>query len=611
MRNLHHQQFDVRSAPRGRAADSRFRAVTTLTLILAVMATGVLIASAVKFIRNGGLAHADSMAGADGTAPRAAHGKPRDLPKPYFSNVSVERGIDFIHECGARGNYYIPEEMGPGGAWFDYDDDGDMDLYLIQGGMLTEADDTFHNRLYRNDGPGGFTDVSEHAGADVAGYAADIDNDGDVDLYVTRVGPNALLINNGDGTFVESAANAGVDDPGFSTGAAFLDYDRDGFLDLYVTTYLEWSPQIELPCYSASGVRDYCNPVDYKAPSEDRLYRNLGNGTFQNASESAGIKGALGHGLGVLAEDFNRDGFIDIYVANDQNPAFLWVNKGDGTFEDNAAWAGCAFNSDGIAIAGMGVVSEDLDDDEDFDLIVTNIHDQAHLALENVSDSGKTCSFVDRSRRWGLGGWGVPYTGFGIALFDRNADGTFEGIVTNGAVNVQLESHRKGAPYAEPNQYIQRNDDDRFEEEKEISGFPAGPTEMSRGVLVADFDNDGDVDFAVTNNRGPTELWRNDYAGENHWIMLDIFGNGGNRHALNALVEIKAGGKRMRRRVRPHAGYLTSNDPRVFFGLGNAADVKRVSVTYSDGTSASWNDLKANRIWKLRNGKPAEAQNDK
>ncbi|MGB0716190.1 MAG: CRTAC1 family protein [Phycisphaerae bacterium] len=582
-------------------------------MILAVVATGVVIASALKFVRTQSSDRASTPPGKNGTTATGQSGtatsdssKP-SAKKPYFKNRTEELGIDFVHDCGAEGNFFIPEEMGAGGAWLDYDDDGDLDLYLVQGGSLQTGAKTKRDRLFRNDAGNAFVDVTADAKINISqygmgAYAADFDNDGDTDLYVTNVGPNALLINQGDGTFVEGAQEAGIDESGFSTGAAFFDFDRDGWLDLYVTNYLEWSPQIELPCYSASGVRDYCNPVDYKSPAEDRLYRNRGDGTFEDVSATAGMRGVFGHGLGVLAEDFNQDGYLDLYIANDQNPAFLWVNQGNGTFKDEATWAGCAFNSDGIAIAGMGVVSEDLDGDADFDLVVTNIHDQAHLALQNNTGSDGTCQFEDQSRKWGFGGWGVPYTGFGIALFDRDADGKFEGIVTNGAVNLQLESHRKDAPYAEPNQYIERNENGRFIDAANVSGFPEGPAEMSRGVLVADFDNDGDVDFVITNNRGSVELWENDNQGSNNWIILDVRGRNGRRYADNALVEVTANGRTWRRRVRPHVGYLTSNDPRIHFGLGKNEEAETVTAHYTDGTKATWNNVKANRHWQLVEG---------
>jgi hypothetical protein len=567
-------------------------------MVLAVLAIAVSVGSAAKFYLGNSSRGSRPVATKD-SAPEANR----------FDEVAQQSGLDFVHECGAQGNFYIPEEMGAGGAWLDFDNDGDLDAYLVQGGFLAAARETDRNRLFRNNGDGTFADVSAATGADVPGYgmgayAADIDNDGDVDLYVTRVGSNVLLRNDGGSRFVDVSAESGVDDGGFGTGAVFFDYDGDGFLDLYVANYLLWSPRIELPCYGPSGARDYCNPVDYKSPAEDRLYRNRGNGTFEDVTATAGIAGAWGHGLGVVASDFNGDGKIDLYVANDQNPAFFWVNQGDGTFIDDAAYAGCAFNSDGIAIAGMGVACEDFDLDRDFDLIVTNIHDQAHLALQNSAGT-----FRDMSRPWGLGGWGVPYTGFGISVFDQDHDGTLEGFVANGAVNIQLETRRPGHPYAEPNQFVTRDERGRFVDASDSAGLPFGDFEMSRGALAGDYDNDGDVDLLVANNRGRAKLLRNNYNGDNNWILLDVRLSTGGRHALNSVVEVNCGEQTWMREVRRHVGYLSSNDPRLHFGVGQAEKVAEITVTMPDGRRFNWRDLPINRLIRLVPGQAPEFEN--
>ncbi len=570
--------------------------VTTLLAVVAVVVAGLAIwrATGADVSKKPNAQDSQARPGAENSA------KPRVVAAPAFAEVSREAGLAFTHECGAEGEFHIPEEMGSGGALFDYDDDGDLDIYLVQSGFIGSANEAHRNHLFRNDGTGQFEDVSAESGSDVPGYgmgayAADIDNDGDLDLYITRLGPNVLLRNNGDGSFTDATEAAHVGEPGFGTGAAFFDFDRDGWLDLYVANYLNWSPAINAPCYAPSGVRDYCNPTDYRSPAEHRLYHNLGDGTFEDVSERAGIAGALGHGLGVIAVDFNDDGWLDLYVANDQNPAFLWINQRDGSFIDEAAFAGCAFNRDGIAIAGMGVVSEDLDRDGDFDLLVANIHDQTHLALRNGGGF-----FDDVSLPWGLGGWGVPYTGFGISLFDQDHDGTMELFVANGAVNIQLEPQRPGHAYAEPNQFARRDATGKFQDASPSSGLPFGEIEMSRSVISGDYDNDGDVDLLITNNRGPAKLLRNDQHTGRSWVLFDVIPDSGNRNALNARIEVVAGSKTWLREVRPHVGYLSSNDPRVHFGLGSAEIIERVTVTFVGGQTQTWTNLAVNRQWQLR-----------
>jgi hypothetical protein len=521
--------------------------------------------------------------------------------RPPFTDVTREAGIDFVHECGARGNYWLPEEMGAGGAFFDYDGDDDLDLYLVQGGALSSEDSLSRNRLYENDGLGSYRDVSEESGADVPGYgmgcaACDYDGDGDVDLYVTRLGPNVLLRNDG-GRFTDVTREAGVGDPGFGTSAAFLDYDRDGRLDLYVANYVNWAPGREATCFDRSGIRDYCGPADYDAPSIHRLYRGNARGGFDDVTERAGIAGSKGNGLGVLCTDFDGDGWVDIYVANDQTPAFLWINQGDGTFVEDAPLRGCGYSADGVAIAGMGVAAEDLDGDETFDLVVTNIHDQVHLALAN--DSG---FFTDKSHEWGFGGWGVPYTGFGIALFDQDHDGSLDGFVVNGAVNRLAEPVRPGHEYAEPAQLIRRDAAGRFYDASAELRSIDTPLEMGRGLLAGDIDGDGDLDLCITNNRGPTQLLRNECSNESSWTMLRLVGQGGNRQAINARVRIETAGKVFVKEVRPHAGYLGTNDRRIHVGLGRAHSIEKIEVRWPDGRSESWRELPVKRYLVLVQG---------
>ncbi len=520
-------------------------------------------------------------------------GRPASQPgSPLFTDVAAETGLDFVHDNAARGEFRLPEQLGPGAGFLDYDNDGDLDVFIAGGGAIVEGEATQTCRLYRNDGDR-FSDVTLDANAGVAGPAygvacADYDDDGDVDVFVSRLGPNALLRNDGAGGFVEVAAEIGVADPGFGASAAFFDYDRDGRLDLYVANYVDWSPHREVACYSILGLRDYCGPTVYNAPSQDRLYRNIGDGRFEDVTERSGIGAERGLGLGVVASDFDGDGRPDVYVANDQTPAFYWHNNGDGSFTNEALLRGCAYDGGGIAIAGMGVACEDLDDDGDLDLFVTNIHDQTHLILRN--DHG---FFTDVSAACGLTSWSLPATGFGIALFDQDHDGRLDGYIANGAVNVSTSAASKVNPYSQPDHFI-RLEGSRFIDASAETRIAS--EDVARAVACADYDNDGDLDLLVTNNGGPVRLLRNNAANGHAWLMVDARLAPSGRAAIGARVRVEAGGRTLVREVRPQQSYLSSGDPRVHFGLRGATRVERLSVTWPDGSTSQRTDVPVNQV---------------
>ena len=520
-----------------------------------------------------------------------------------FAEVASELGVDFVHDTGAEGRFYLPEEMGPGAALFDFDGDGWLDLFLAAGGSPTGKGRRQISRFYHNRG-GRFQDVTEQTGIQLAGQAfgtacADFDEDGDVDLFVTRLGANALLVNEGNGRFVDRAAQAGVDDPGFGTSCTFFDYDRDGDLDLYVTNYVDWSESLEVPCYSIQGVRDYCNPVVYKKPSVDLLYRNRGDGTFENVTKTAGIASETGNGLAVVASDLNGDGLLDLYVANDQTPAFLWQNKGDGSFENTALWSGTAFDGDGVAIAGMGIGCEDFNGDGFMDLLVTNIRDQSHLYLEN--DKGM---FNDRSAALGLDRWSGPATTFGIALFDQDHDGRLDGYFANGDVNLTVGAQGEN-PYGQSDHFV------RFQEGLLVDHTATSGSHralVGRGVTCGDFDNDGDLDLVVTNNGGPVQVFRNLGGDGGNWLMLALRMGPSKRHAIGARVLLQTGETVQIREVRPQQGYLASNDPRVHFGLAKAQSVDRLQVIWPDGRQSEFTDLPVNQHLEIVRGTGDEVQ---
>jgi hypothetical protein len=507
-------------------------------------------------------------------------------------DISSGSGLDFAHENDASDRFRLPELLGPGAGLLDYDADGDLDVFVGGGGGIGDPDREQGSRLFRNDG-GTFADVSAAARADIAGpvygvACADIDNDGDEDIYVTRLGPNRLLRNRGDGSFEETGETAGVDDDGYGTSAAFLDYDRDGRLDLYVANYVDWNESKETPCYSILGERDYCSPSVYESAPRHVLYHNLGDGRFENVTESAGIDAETGQGLGVLASDFDDDGWTDIFVACDQTPGILWRNIDGHTFENVAYQAGCAFDTRGVAIAGMGVACEDLDGDLDLDLIVTNIRDQMHLVLRN--DGGV---FSDVSTRMGMGVWSIPATGFGIALFDQDHDGGMDAFVANG--HVVLGSHQvaTGNPYAQPDQFL-RLRDGKFRDHS--SETRLGPNAVSRALAKGDLDGDGDIDLIISVNGDAPRLILNQSDPANHWIMVDARLIDERRRAIGARVTVEAGGSKQVREIRPQESYLSSGDPRAHFGLGAAQIVDRITVRWPDGTETVREGITANQV---------------
>ncbi len=538
-----------------------------------------------------------------------------------FREAAEEVGLKFHHFNGAIGQYYMPEIMGAGVALFDYDNDGDLDVYLVQGTMLDPTQDLRlakfppalgwkpGNRLFRNllseTGKLEFVDVTEKAGVGHIGYGmgvavGDYDNDGFQDLYVTNFGHNVLYHNNGDGTFTDVTAQAGVDDPRWSASAAWVDYDCDGRLDLFVANYLDFTPKGNKSCYLSTGERDYCTPKMYQ-PVPARLFRNRGDGTFEDVTERAGIGAAVGPGLGVVCADFNGDGWPDIYVANDGAAAHLWVNQRNGTFKERGLLSGTAYNVEGAPQAGMGVTAADFDNDGDEDIFKTNLtHEGSNLYVNDGHGN-----FYDASVELGLLQATLPYTGFGTEWFDYDNDGHLDLFVANGAVNRIASLRGSPYPFDQINQlFHNEGSGKKFREVTGVAGPALAISEVSRGAAFGDIDNDGAIDIVIANNNGPVRLLLNQtrFLKRNHWLLVRLEAAGGNRFGIGARIEVRQNGRRLMRRVHTDSSYLSANDVRVHFGLGEQARIDELIVYWPDGPIESWDKIQADQIMTIRQG---------
>jgi hypothetical protein len=532
--------------------------------------------------------------------------------QPWFVDRAAASGLDFVHVNGMSGRLYIAEIMAPGVALLDYDNDGDLDVYAVQGQALdshttrAEAQD----RLYRNDttAPGGsptlrFTDVTKDAGLAPRSYGmgaatGDFDNDGRVDIYLTRFGQDALLRNNGDGTFTDVFAAAALIDPGWSVAASFFDFNRDGWLDLYVSGYLRFDTRAHTPCVGPNGVVDYCHPQTYRAVP-GRLFRNRRDGTFEDVTVASGIT-EYGPALGTLALDANADGWLDLYVANDGTENHLWLNRRDATFVDGALLAGVAVNGDGRPEGSMGVDAADYDNDGDDDLIVANLTGEGSTLY--VNDGGAI--FRDAAAAAGLRSRSLPYTGFGIAWLDVDNDGWLDLLTVNGAIQTLSTLAAAGDPFPlhQRKQLFRNRGDGTFEDATAAAGPVFELSEVGRGAAFGDVDNDGDVDVLVANSNGPLRLLVNDLGGSRRWLGVRAV-TGAGRDALGARVGIglKDGSWRWRQ-VRSDGSYASGNDPRVLFGLGSAGEAARVRVQWPDGSMEEAPVEGSNRWVTIRQG---------
>jgi len=527
---------------------------------------------------------------------------------PAFKDVAAEAGLTLMNVSGEGANDYIIEANGNGAAFFDYDNDGDMDVLITNGSTLKR-----YARgggpvvaLYENVGGGRFVDRTAAAGLDkIKGWAfgvcvADYDNDGYEDFYVTTYGPNLLFHNNGDGTFEERAVAAGVADPHWGTGCAFGDYDRDGYVDLYVANYVAFDPNTRpRDCLYMGTLKVFCGPIGLKGEA-DVLYHNNGDGTFTDVTAKAGIKDPNYPGFGVVFTDFDNDGWPDIYVANDSVPNFLFHNKRDGTFEEVGLISGTSLNLFGQAQASMGVAVGDYDGNGLFDIYVTNFAGDTNTLYQNL---GKM-SFADVTAASGAASASLPHLGWGTGFADFDNDGWLDLFVANGHVYPNVDQLKGISRYLQPKELYRNLGNGRF---AEISGRVAGDLSIprpSRGVAFGDYDNDGDIDVLVVNVNSRPSLYRNDGGNRNAWIGFHLIGTSSNRDAIGARLEIDAGGRTQAGEVRSGGSYLSHNDMRIHFGLGSTQHVDRVRIRWPNGKMETLAGMKAGQYVTIREGDP-------
>jgi hypothetical protein len=505
-------------------------------------------------------------------------------------------GLTFHHRSGASGKFYMTEIMGAGAALLDYDNDGDLDVFLVQSAG--------ESKLFRNElKPSGAlrftaTDIIGYAGYGMGAATADYNNDGFTDLLVTGYNSRALYRNNGNGSFtaIDFPQPPGV----WSTSASFFDYDRDGRLDLLIASYVNYSVAANKACTAPTGEPDYCTPRAYE-PVTARLYHNDGGDRFTDVTGNAGIDRALGPGLGVAAADFNEDGWPDVFVANDTAQNHLWINQRDGTFRECGLESGVAFSEDGLAKAGMGVAVADADNDADEDLLVVNLMREGATLYrkEGVTPRGLP-NFLDVTRQTGLYSITFPYTGFGTAWVDFDRDGDLDLFIANGAVTLREEQRGQPAPFKERNLFIRNEGNRKF---TEVTGT-FDRLEITRGAAFGDIDNDGDVDIVTSANNGPARLQLNT-ASDGGWLEVAVQGGSGvNRDGYGTLLTLyREDAPTLVRRVHTDSSYCSASDPRAHFGLGEQTRIRALEVRWPDGKTDRFTGIDANRLVKLTPGR--------
>jgi hypothetical protein len=524
-----------------------------------------------------------------------------------FTDIAAAAGITFVHDNAWSPEKYLIESMGAGCAWIDYDQDGLTDLYLVNGAAteIYTPKQPLRSALYRNMGDGAFKDVTESAGVGAKGLfgmgvaVGDYDNDGYPDLYVLGYGRCILYHNNGNGTFTDVTARARVENKGmWASSAAWFDYENDGRLDLIIANYVDWTPEKNFYCGDQGpNMRAYCHPnVFHGQPA--RLYRNNGDGTFTDASQSSGIGPKAANGLGVVTFDFNNDGWQDIFISNDAQPNHLFENRHDGTFREVAYLAGAAVGGDGQMEAGMGVDAADTSNTGWFDLYVTHLDMQLNRFYRNMGDG----SFTDATLSSKMGYDTYNVSGFGTNFIDYDNDGAVDIFVAGGNVMDNVQLYHPNTTYANPKMIFRNIGRGKFENVSKTLGPDMQQPQVSRGSSTGDFDNDGDLDILVNNCRARPQLLRNDGGNANHWLEILLIGTKSNRDGVGARVKVTAGDLVVHDQRKGGRSYQSSQDPRLHFGLGEHAQVDAVEIVWPSGMVTKLEKLKSDQIIAVKEG---------
>ncbi len=553
---------------------------------------------------------------APGTAPAEVANQPSPSPSPTtprpsgpieFTDVSAQSGIHFKHNSGAFGKKYLPETLGAGGAFLDFDNDGWQDILIVNSTAWPERKTPkSFLALYHNNQDGTFTNVTRQAGLAIEMYGigvavADYDNDGNEDIYITCVGPNHLFRNLGNSKFADVTARAGVGDPSFSTGAVWFDYDNDGKLDLFVANYVEWSIEKDQLCSLDGKNKSYCTPQSYQGQSPT-LYHNKGNGTFENVTQRAGLNDPSCKALGAALLDYNGDGRLDLFVANDTEPNKLYKNNGNGTFTDEAVAAGVAFSEAGTARAGMGVDAGDYDGSGRQGVVVGNFTNES-MALYSNDGAGL---FTDEAPKSGIGKMSAQSLTFAVFFFDYDLDGLLDIFAANGHVSDDISVVQPNVKYAQPPHLFRNKGKKKFEEKTGQLGRALQRAIVGRGAAYGDFDNDGDLDLLITSNNGPARLLRNENANQNDLLRVKTEGTRSNRDGIGAKLTLRTTkGAKLFNMVKTGSSYCSQSELPLVFGLGAPEDGKMLTleIVWPSGGKDTISDLKPNQSITVQEGK--------
>jgi hypothetical protein len=522
----------------------------------------------------------------------------------HFTDVSAAAGIKFVHNSGRAGKKYLPETMGSGCAFFDFDGDGWVDILLINSKDWTATGRRSHAALYHNNRNGTFTDVTAGSGLDVDIYGmgvavADYDNDGREDVYITALEGDRLFHNEGNGKFRDVTKQSGIANAHFATSAAWLDYDRDGKADLFVANYVAWTEKGDLWCSLDGATKSYCTPEAYKGNSS-KLYHNLGNGKFEDVTEKAGLGEPTSKSLGIAVMDYNNDGWPDLFVSNDTQPNKLYRNNKNGTFTEEAVAAGVAFGEDGVARGAMGVDFADYDRCGREHLLVGNFSNQMLGLYHNEGNS----LFVDEAPQSAVGRSSLLSLAFGVFFFDYDLDGHPDIFAANGHIDEQIGRVQPKIQYKQAPLLFHNNGKGKFEDVSKTMGAEFQRPIVARGAAYGDFDHDGDLDVLITTNHGPAYLYRNDGGNRNHWAHFKLEGVQSNRSALGAVVTIESASGKQTQTVHSGSSYCSQSDLALTFGLGKDDTIRNLDIQWPSGKRDHFTDVKANQFLKIREGHP-------